>query len=109
MSIALTENAATKIHGLLRQKALPDGACLRVGLKGGCCGNVGYTLDVTDGPAKDDETFVSHEVRIVCDPKAYRQLKGTTIDYDDAPDAGGFVFHNPNAKDECGCGEGFST
>jgi len=109
VSIALTERAAGKIRSLLESKGLSEKACLRVGVRQGGCAGLSYTLDVTDTSADDDEAFLSHGVRVVCDPKSYHALQGTTIDYDDALRKGGFVFDNPNAKSQCGCGESFSS
>lgn len=109
MSILLTERAAAKVRHLFIRHNLAETACLRVGLKGGGCEGFSYTLDVTDRAADDDETFVSHDVRLVCDPKSYPCIQGTEIDYDDSPATGGFVFRNPNARSSCGCGMSFST
>jgi iron-sulfur cluster assembly protein len=109
MPITLTETAARKIQGLLRNRNLPETACLRVAIKGGGCAALSYTLDITDGPAAQDEAFVSHGVKLVCDTKSLLNLDGTEIDYDDSPVGGGFVFHNPHAKETCKCGESFST
>ena len=109
MAITLTDPAARKIQGLLRERSLPDTACLRVGVKGGGCAGLSYTLDITDAPGAQDETFLSRGVKLVCDPKSLLSLDGTEIDYNDSLVGGGFVFHNPHAKDTCGCGESFST
>ena len=107
MTIVLTERAAEKIKGFLRSHRV-EGAALRVGVKNGGCAGHSYTLDVTDAPAPDDEQTLCHGVRVVCDPKSYKALRGTTIDYDETLLKGGFLFQNPNAKGHCGCGESFS-
>ena len=109
MSILLTERAAEKIKALIGQRDLPAGACLRVAVREGGCARYSYTMDVTGAPGPDDETFVSHEVSVVCDPKSYRFLRGTTIDFDESPGREGFVFDNPNAERRCRCGESFSA
>lgn len=109
MPLSLTERAAGKIKSVFREHDMPETACLRVGIKGGGCAGFSYTLDVTDAPDEYDEKFTSHEVSLVCDPKSYLYLNGTEIDYNDELLGGGFVFHNPNAKDSCGCGSSFST
>jgi len=109
MSIELTTRAAEKIHHLLRRDDLPPGACLRIALTAGGCGSFRYHLDVTDAPADGDVTFHSHGVRIICDAKDHTRLDGTKIDYEQAPNASGFVFRNPNAQTQCDCGESFST
>ena len=49
------------------------------------------------------------KIRIVCDPKSYLYLNGTTIDFKDEIMGRGFVFSNPNANATCGCGSSFSA
>ncbi len=51
----------------------------------------------------------SFVVRVVCDPKSYLYLNGTTIDFKDEIMGRGFVFNNPNASTTCGCGSSFSA
>lgn len=109
MSITLTENAARKIKGLLAAHKMPDSACLRVGVRGGGCEGLTYTLDVTDKPGEQDEVFESRGVRVVCDPGSYPCVTGTEVDFDDALAGGGFVFSNPNARASCSCGSSFSS
>ena len=48
-------------------------------------------------------------LRIVCDPKSYLYLDGTTIDFKDEVMGRGFVFNNPKATSTCGCGSSFSA
>ena len=112
---------------------------LRVGVKGGGCSGFSYILDLTEVQKDSDElwefsyrtsedgktiTRVEHgagaattavaeagtfTVRVVCDPKSYLYLNGTTIDFKDEIMGRGFVFNNPNATTTCGCGSSFSA
>jgi iron-sulfur cluster assembly protein len=109
MAITLTQRAADKIKKVFADQQMPEGSCLRVGIKGGGCSGFSYTLDVAGKPAADDEVFNSSGVCVVTDPKSSLYLDGTEIDYEDALLKGGFVFNNPNAKRSCGCGASFST
>ena len=109
MAITLTEKAAAKIKAVFEHHAMPEGACLRVGVKGGGCSGFAYTLDVAASPMQDDEVFQSNGVSVACDPKSYLYLNGTEVDFDDKLVGGGFVFNNPNAKGRCGCGASFRT
>lgn len=109
MAITITEKAATKVRGVFKEKSMPADSCLRIGVKGGGCSGFSYTLDVADKPAADDEVFETNGVKIVVDMKSYLYLVGTEVDYDDDLLKGGFVFNNPNAKRNCGCGASFST
>jgi iron-sulfur cluster assembly protein len=109
MAITLTEKAAGKIKNVFAEQKMPEGSCLRIGIKGGGCSGFSYTLDVAKAPAEDDEVFESNGVKIVCDPKSYLYLNGTEIDWNDELLKGGFVFNNPNAARSCGCGASFSA
>jgi iron-sulfur cluster assembly protein len=107
MAVTLTEKAAERLHRIFKDQDLPEDACLRVGVKGGGCSGFTYTLDLAKSPAEDDEVFLSHGIRIVCDPKSHLYLSGTEVDFEDKLVGGGFVFNNPNAKGRCSCGASF--
>ena len=109
MAITMTERAAERIKKVFSEKSMPEGSCLRVGIKGGGCSGFSYTLDVTDKPSADDQVYESYGVKLVCDPKSALYLEGTEVDYSDDMLKGGFVFNNPNAKRSCGCGSSFSA
>ena len=51
----------------------------------------------------------SFTLRVICDPKSYLYLNGTSIDFKDELMGRGFVFNNPNATTTCGCGSSFSA
>lgn len=51
----------------------------------------------------------SFTLRVICDPKSYLYLNGTSIDFKDELMGRGFVFNNPNATNTCGCGSSFSA
>jgi len=109
MAITLTQRAAEVVKKVFRENDMPEGACLRVGIKGGGCSGFSYTLDIAPAPAKEDEVFESNGVRIICDPKSYLYLNGTEVDFEEQLLKRGFVFNNPNAKASCGCGASFRT
>lgn len=109
MAITMTESAVAEISRIFAEQEMPEGSCLRVGIKGGGCSGFSYTLDVTDKPAADDEVFECGAVRIVCDLKSYLYLNGTEVDFNEELLQRGFVFNNPNAKSSCGCGASFNA
>ncbi|MEX0655243.1 MAG: iron-sulfur cluster insertion protein ErpA [Phycisphaeraceae bacterium] len=110
MAIQLTESAAREIKTIIEQQEL-DGEkiCLRVGVKGGGCSGFSYLLDLTEQSRENDELFEQNGIKVVCDPKSYLYLNGTTIDFKDEVMGRGFVFNNPNATSSCGCGSSFSA
>ena len=129
MAVNVTETAAKEICTIIRdQKLDPETICLRVGVKGGGCSGFSYILDLTETTKDSDEvwtfdfeldmptddeggvaTKTAFSMRVVCDPKSYLYLNGTTIDFKDEIMGRGFVFNNPNASTTCGCGSSFSA
>lgn len=110
MSIHLTERAAAEMRRLLNQQDLPEGAGIRVGVRGGGCSGYSYLLDFDpNGPREDDEVLEEQGVRLFVDRRSLPFLQGTTLDYSDGLMGRGFQFRNPNAKGTCGCGESFAV
>jgi len=110
MAIALTELAAKQVKGIIEENKLPAETKLRVGVRGGGCSGMNYSLDLTEEPAGEtDETVESHGVQIVVDSKSLIYLDGTEIDYKSDMVQSGFTFKNPNASSTCGCGSSFSA
>ena len=110
MAIELTETAAKEISSIIEQQELDnDKVRLRVGVKGGGCSGFSYILDLTEQAQETDELFDQHGIKVVCDPKSYLYLNGTTIDFKDEVMGRGFVFNNPNATSTCGCGSSFQA
>ncbi|MEM6332910.1 MAG: iron-sulfur cluster insertion protein ErpA [Planctomycetota bacterium] len=109
-AISLSETAAREIKTIIEREELdPANVRLRVGVKGGGCSGFSYLLDLTEQHNDRDEQFEQHGVQIVCDPKSFLYLAGTSIDFKDEVMGRGFVFNNPNATSSCGCGSSFSA
>ena len=118
MPVIITESAAREIGNIVKQQDLdPDKSRLRVGVKGGGCSGFSYILDLTETKKEGDQewkyTFEIEGnnvgVRVICDPKSYLYLNGTTVDFKDEVMGRGFVFDNPNASSSCGCGSSFTA
>jgi iron-sulfur cluster assembly protein len=106
--IQISEGAARKIKALMSKQGISDGG-LRVGVKGGGCSGLSYIFAWEKEARTGDEVFEGNGAKIFVDKKSYLFLKGTTLDYDTALLTQGFVFHNPNAKQTCGCGSSFGA
>jgi iron-sulfur cluster assembly protein len=57
----------------------------------------------------DDCTFQIDGVPVIVDAKSLPLVDGTEIDFQRQGLNASFVFHNPNATGECGCGESFTV
>jgi len=106
--ITLTDNAVTEVKRLL-QLEKKDGWGLRVGVVGGGCSGLSYTLAFEEEPKKSDTVEDMDGVKVYIDPKSYLFLNGITLDYSTDLLNGGFRFNNPNAARTCSCGSSFSA
>ena len=110
MAISLSDTAVREIDQIINQQELDrQNIRLRVGVKGGGCSGFSYVLDLTETERDNDEAFEANGITVVCDPKSYLYLNGTSIDFKDEMMGRGFVFNNPNATSTCGCGSSFSA
>lgn len=96
-----------KIKELLQAKQ--DAIGLKVGVKQRGCNGLTYVLDYATERSKLDEEVVQDGVRVLIDSKAQLSLLGTEMDYVESKLSSEFVFHNPNIKGTCGCGESFNV
>lgn len=106
--VYITLDAGRQIHKLLEKQGLAGGG-LRVGVKAGGCSGLSYVFAWEAAPSDQDQVFEGPEdSKIYVDPKSYRLLEGTQLDYDTSLISKGFVINNPKAKATCGCGTSFS-
>ena len=106
--IAVTDKAARRIAALSLKEghALP---ILRVRVTAGGCSGFTYDLSFADGPAEDDAVVeASDGVRVLVDPKSVPIVRGSTLEFNDAMLGGGLRMINPQATNECACGDSFS-
>jgi len=106
--IQITPAASGEMRRLLTAQG-HKGWGLRVGVKGGGCSGLSYTMDFEEKPHEHDKVFEGDGVAIFCDPKSYLYLNGLTLDYTNELLGGGFKFVNPNATRTCSCGSSFSA
>jgi iron-sulfur cluster assembly protein len=107
MDIQITELAAEEVKRLIEKEKL-EGYVLRVGVQGGGCAGLSYTLGFDKSVNETDTVYEEHGVTVVCDNKSGLYLNGAVLDYAKDLMGGGFKFVNPNAKSTCGCGSSFA-
>lgn len=107
--ITLTEKAASEVKRLIEAQNLPEATALRVGVRGGGCSGLSYSLNFDAESKENDRSFDCNGVKLVVDSKSFLYLSGTTLDYADGLNGSGFTFDNPNASQSCGCGSSFSA
>ncbi len=106
MAIQLTDLAAQRVQTFLTNRG--KGIGLRLGVKTTGCSGMAYVIEFVDELDDSDTVFETNGVKVVVDPKSLIFLDGTQVDFAKDGLNEGFQFVNPNAKDECGCGESFT-
>ncbi|MFO7523918.1 MAG: iron-sulfur cluster insertion protein ErpA [Ignavibacteriaceae bacterium] len=107
--IRITDKASNEIKKIMNENKIPAGYGLRVGVKGGGCSGLTYSLGF-DAETFDGDTIIDSDgVKLFIDGKSLFYLSGTELDFSDGLNGKGFVFNNPNATKTCGCGESFGV
>ena len=107
-AVTLTPAAEQRIADLMARA--PEGA---IGVKlstpkRGCSG-LAYSVDYVTEAKPFDERIDTPGGTLFVDGGSILYLIGSTMNWVEDDFAAGFVFQNPNAKGECGCGESFTV
>lgn len=106
--ITLTDNAQ-KALGRFIQGAETPVAGLRIGVSGGGCSGLQYSMNLVEEKAAGDLEVPFEALTVFIDPESAPKLAGLTVDFIDSIDGSGFKFENPNATNSCGCGKSFAA
>ena len=121
--IQITEKAIQRIRIAIAKEGIsPTEGGLRLGVLGGGCSGLSYTIKFDTQPRERDRVFVFGEgvetpgdpsggkaVRVFVDPKSFLYLAGMVLDFEETLMRQGFNFINPNSTKSCGCGSSFSA
>lgn len=105
--IQVTPKAIEKIRAAFAKQGVTG--VLRLGVLGGGCSGLSYQFKFDAKERPTDKVFTFDGVKVVVDPKSLLYLHGMTLDYKESLLQSGFVFENPNAQKNCGCGTSFSA
>ncbi|ORZ35216.1 iron-sulfur cluster assembly 1-like protein, mitochondrial, partial [Catenaria anguillulae PL171] len=97
-----TPRAVDRVKELAQQDSI-----LRIGVKKKGCSGLQYSLDYVKEKQKLDEEVVQDGARVLIESKALFTILGSEMDFVTDKLRSQFVFHNPNVKESCGCGESF--
>lgn len=102
--ITISPEAWTKVHEKL---VLTDSKSVRIGVKTVGCNGHSYTFNVSKESPQDTESYLQENNHyVIIEPGTEKYFKGSELKWDgDDVFSKHFVFANPNALSECGCGE----
>jgi iron-sulfur cluster assembly protein len=107
--IEVTPRALDRIRsGMAKEGISPEEGGLRLGVLGGGCSGLSYSIRFDTRPRERDRVYDFDGVRLFVDPKSFVYLHGMTLDYEQTLLKQGFNFINPNSTRSCGCGSSFS-
>ena len=93
--IKITPKAESEIKNIMTNKNIPADYHLRVGVKGGGCGGMSYSLGF-DKPKPEDQHFEIDGIQVLIEKRHYMFLMGMLIDFFEGDEARGFTFINPD-------------
>ena len=103
-----THSAAKEIIKIMIRDGLsPESHAVRMGVKGGGCSGLTYTLDFDNKKRKFDLVYESEGLTILVDKKSNLYIGETEIDWSYNLMDRGLKFNNPHAKGSCGCRTSF--
>lgn len=98
LPIKITPKAQEEIKTIIAHKNIPADYHLRVGVKGGGCGGMAYSLGF-DKPKEGDQQFEIDGIHVLLEKKHVMFLMGMQVDFYEGSDARGFTFINPDRKE----------
>jgi iron-sulfur cluster assembly accessory protein len=106
--IHLSAAAASEIVRLRSRRKLPN-LLFRLGIQPSHCLPLAYTIGFDDAVQPNDRVYECEGVQIVINQDTLPYVDGLVLDYSEDLMGGGFRFHNPNAVQNCGCGNSFAV
>jgi iron-sulfur cluster assembly protein len=109
--VDVTPRAVARIRSAMAKEGIsPTEGGLRLGILGGGCSGLSYSIRFDTHPRERDRIFTyDGDVRVFIDPKSFIYLNGMVLDYEETLMRQGFNFINPNSKKSCGCGSSFTA
>ncbi len=108
-TITITDKAAERVRRVVEEHGLPATTGLRVGATEGGCSGFNYDVQVMEGPRAEDRVYEINGTSVFVNEFSMQYVSGMTVDWISSMQESRFVFQNPNATGECGCGTSFSV
>jgi iron-sulfur cluster assembly accessory protein len=105
--ISLTPDALSAARTILATAKTPAEG-LRIQVEAGGCSGFQYKMELETEKREGDEVVEADGVKIFIDDISADHLRGMKVDFVSSLERSGFVYENPNATAQCGCGKSFA-
>ncbi|MBB4188741.1 iron-sulfur cluster assembly accessory protein [Sinorhizobium terangae] len=105
--ITLTDSAIAAVKFALSQADEPVSG-LRITVEAGGCSGFRYHLGLESESREGDAVIETSGVKVFVDSDSQPHVGGMTVDFTTGVNSPGFIFDNPNARENCTCGKSFS-
>ena len=107
-ALSLTPAAEARIASLMA-RAPEDAVGVKLSTPRRGCSGLAYSVDYVTTAQPMDERVETGGGTLFVDAASVLYLIGSRMDWVEDDFQAGFVFANPNAKGQCGCGESFTV
>ena len=108
--LKISSSAVKEIKRIQSNQTQPD-LPLKLSINSGGCSGLFYELKLEDAgnTHKDNRSKKRIDgIDLIVDDDSWQYVENLRIDYAEDLMGGGFRFHNPEAKNVCGCGISFA-
>ena len=105
--LQISSSAIDEIKRIRRNKSQPD-IPLKLSVSSGGCSGLFYVLQL-ENTTNCDRLIEINGVNVAINNDTWQYIENLKIDYSEDLMGGGFRFHNPLAKNVCGCGISFAV
>lgn len=107
MNIQISPSAHQRMREFLDRA--PTAAGVRFGARPKGCSGYAYVVELAEVLTARDTTLTVDGIPLIVDKQCLPLIDGTAIDFQSQGVNASFVFDNPHAVGECGCGESFTV
>jgi len=106
MSLYVTQKAADRIKKFIEKN--PSAVGFKINIKKTGCSGWGYEVELPKTLEANDVIYEDKGVNLIASKETLEVIDGTIIDFEQQGINHVFVYKNPKATGECGCGESFT-
>lgn len=90
--VKISPRAIEEVKKIIESKQIPEEYLLRIGMRGGGCGGMGFFLGF-DHKGEYDEIYQVEELKVLIDKRHLMYLLDMEVDFEERRDEQGFIFN----------------